>query len=212
MAVSRNGSSGGFSGRNGNVVTYMLNGQWVSRIIGLRTDKPTKPVLAVWQVTKLSADFLKPVKDFIRTGFELETKGTFLNFHNAATEYNRLNAITGEYPDQKIDFTKVLLSKGKMPATPGVSVKAIESGLTFNWDSGFAASGIKANDEVMLLAYEPERKDATFSLYGGKRAEGEANLSIRKRKSPLVLETYISFIAQNRKTISDSIYTGQIIW
>lgn len=212
MAVFKNGSSGGFSGRNGNVITYMLNGQWVSRIIGLRTDKPTKPVLAVWQVTKLAADFLKPVKDFIRTGFELETKGTFLNYHNVAAECNRLNAITGDYPDQRIDFTKVLFSKGKMPVTPGISVKAIKKGLTFSWDPNFSASGIKANDEIMLLAYEPDMKDATFSLYAGKRAEGEASLAIRKRKDPLVLETYISFISQNRKIISDSIYTGQIIW
>lgn len=212
MAVFKNGSSGGFSGRNGNVITYMLNGQWVSRIIGLRTDKPTKPVLAVWQVTKLAADFLKPVKDFIRIGFELETKGTFLNFHNVAAEYNRLNAITGDYHDRRIDFTKVLFSKGKMPATPGINVKGVKKGLTFSWDSSFSASGIKANDEVMLLAYEPDTKDATFSLYAGKRAEGEASLSIRKRKGPLVLETYISFISQNRKIISDSIYTGQIIW
>ncbi|MGY0036432.1 DUF6266 family protein [Pedobacter sp. NJ-S-72] len=113
MAVFRNGSNGSFSGRNGNVITYMLNGQWVSRIIGLRTDKPTKPVLAIWQVTKLCTDFLKPVKDFIMTGFELETKGTFLNYHNAATACNRPNAITGEYPDQQIDFTKVLFSRVK---------------------------------------------------------------------------------------------------
>ncbi|MGY0036431.1 DUF6266 family protein [Pedobacter sp. NJ-S-72] len=91
-------------------------------------------------------------------------------------------------------------------------MKAIKKGLTFNWDSSFAASGIKANDEVMLLAYEPEKKDATFLLYAGKRSEGEASLTIRKRKDPLVLETYISFISQNRKIISDSIYTGQIIW
>lgn len=44
---------------------------------------------------KISTDFLKPVRDFIKTGFELETKGTFLNYHNVAAEYNRLNAITG---------------------------------------------------------------------------------------------------------------------
>ncbi|MBB5645146.1 hypothetical protein [Pedobacter cryoconitis] len=95
MVVFRNGSGSGFSRRNDNVITYMLNGQWVSRIIGLRTYKPIKPVLAVWQVTKLATDFLKPVRDFIKTGFELETKVTFLNYHNVAAEYNRLNAITG---------------------------------------------------------------------------------------------------------------------
>jgi len=64
----------------------------------------------------------------------------------------------------------------------------------------------------MLLAYEPESINATFSIYAGQRAEGETDLSIRKRKTPVILETYISFISLNRKTISDSIYTGQVIW
>jgi len=155
---------------------------------------------------------LKPVKDFIMVGFELEAKRSFLNYHNVASECNRLNAITGIYPHQQIDFTKALFSKGKMPVTPGVQVKAIKKGLTFTWDATFAARRIKTNDQVMLLAYEPESLNATFSIYSGKRADGEADLSIRKRRTPVVLETYISFIAQNRKTISDSIYTGQIIW
>ncbi|MGY0040467.1 hypothetical protein [Pedobacter sp. NJ-S-72] len=51
MAVFKKGSNDGFIGRIGNTVTYMRYGKLEKRTIGLRTDKPTIPVLRSRQVT-----------------------------------------------------------------------------------------------------------------------------------------------------------------
>lgn len=193
-------------------MTYLLYGNLVTRVIGLRTDKPTVPVLRSRQVTALTTALLKPVKTFIAIGFELEGRLESKSYYNVATTYNRLNAISGSYPEQQIDFAKVLFSHGKMPVTPNVSVNRTEKGLIFNWDTGFTAKEINVNDQVMLMAYSPGKPGTVFQLNAGRRNQGEASLSIRKRRKPLVLETYISFISENRKIVSDSIYTGQIIW
>ena len=212
MAVFRNGSNDGSTGRTGNTVTYLRYGKLVKRTIGLRTDKPTVPVLKSRQITALITAFLKPVKGFMAIGFELEGKNNLTSYYTVASSYNRLNAILGSYPDQQIDYTKVLFSQGKMPAIPVAAVNRTEKGLTFNWDASFNAKGINENDQVMLMAYAPGKRGTTFQLNAGRRKEGEARLPIRKRRKPLLLETYISFISENRKSISNSIYTGQVIW
>lgn len=212
MAIFRKGSNDGFIGRIGNTVTYIRYGKLEKRTIGLRTDKPTVPVLRSRQVTALTTALLKTVKPFIAVGFELEGKLEFKSYYNVATSYNRLNAISGTYPKQKIDFTKVLFSHGKMPVTPNVSVNRTEKGLVFNWDASFTAKEVSGNDQVMLMAYSPGKPGTVFQLNAGRRSEGEANLTIRKRKKPLLLETYISFISENRKRVSNSIYAGQVIW
>ena len=40
MAVSKKGNDG-FSGKSGNMVTYMMNGKMVKRQIGVNTKPPT---------------------------------------------------------------------------------------------------------------------------------------------------------------------------
>lgn len=212
MAIFKKGLNDGFIGRIGNTVTYLRYGKLVKRTIGLRTDEPTVPVLRSRQVTALTTALLKPVKSFIAVGFELKGKLELKSYYTVATSYNRLNAISGIYPEQRIDFTKVLFSHGKMPVTPNVSVHRVEKGLIFNWDASFTAEGVNGNDQVMLMAYSPGSSGTVFQLNAGRRSEGEASLSIRKRRKPLLLETYISFISENRKRVSNSIYTGQIIW
>ncbi|MET4140192.1 DUF6266 family protein [Pedobacter sp. UYP1] len=211
MAIFRKGSNDGSTGRTGNTVTYLLYGKLVKRTIGLRTDKPTVPVLISRQVTALTTAFLKPVKGFLTIGFGLEGKLNSKSYYAIASSYNRLYAISGNYPDQQIDFTKVLFSQGKMPVTPGVLVNRAEKGLTFKWDTSFTAKGIHHNDQVMLMAYDPKKRGTQFQLNAGRRSEGEALLSIRKKKKPLLLETYISFISESRKSVSNSVYVGQIL-
>ncbi|MBB6500544.1 DUF6266 family protein [Pedobacter cryoconitis] len=212
MAIFSKGSNDGFTGRIGNTVTYWRYGKLVKRTIGLRTDVPTVPVLRSRQVTALTTALLKPVKSFIAVGFELEGKLELKSYYTVATSYNRLNAISGTYPEQRIDFTKVLFSRGKMPVTPNISVRRTEEGLIFNWDASFTEVGVNGNDQVMLMAYAPGSSGTVFQLNAGRRSEGEASLSIRKRRKPLLLETYISFISENRKRVSNSIYAGQVIW
>lgn len=59
MEISNIGSNDGPTGRSGNRVTYMRLGKLVTRLIGLRTDKPAVPVLRSRQVTALITAFLK---------------------------------------------------------------------------------------------------------------------------------------------------------
>lgn len=199
-------------GKVGNSVIYSLKGQMVQRAIGKSNKPPTIGQLANRQRTYLSNNLLRPVKEFIDIGFNAITKGTTWNAHNAATSYNLLNAVTGAYPDQQIDYPKVLLSRGKMPKPINIAVRLNAAGLEFVWKVDTETKCLKLNDQVMLMAFFSAENDAVYEINGAKRIEGKAVLKLPQYEKPVIMETYISFISANHKRVSDSIYTGQFLW
>lgn len=211
MAVSRKKGES-YKGKIGRTVRYELKGQMVERTIGVSRKAPSAARLPGMQVTAVITQFLKPVVDFVNIGFELETKNTLLSGYNLATSLNRLNAIKGIYPDQEIDFTRAVFSKGKMPVNNQVKVEVTDSGLRFSWDPALLLPGMKSTDQVMIVAYAPERGAAFCLLDGATRKSGNEILNFPRYKGELVLHTYVTFIASNRMSISDSLYLGSFTW
>ena len=211
MASSKRRSDG-FIGRTGNTVVYLLNGKLVKREIGVTTKPPTIPQLASRQITGITAQFLGTIKEFINLGFKQEAERAKKSAYISATSYNRLNAITGAYPDYKIDYSRVLLSKGNKPKTENVKMEPQVEGLRFTWDPSLSDSGKRWTDQVMMMAYLPELNEAVYLLNGARRTEGQDILVMPQFREPVSVETYVSFIAANHKSVSDSIYTGQVLW
>ncbi|WP_158799607.1 DUF6266 family protein [Pedobacter sp. L105] len=212
MAKLKDGMDNGFRGKIDGFVVYELNGQVIKRKIGKRLKPVTLPELANQQSLSLISALLKPVKEFIEIGFELEAKLARKSQHNMACSYNYKNALTGVYPNKYIDYSKVLFSNGKMPATKDVKAYLINHGIEFTWNTDNISNGFKPTDRVLLMAYFPEKKQAVCSIIGAKRKKGVEQLILPLSKKPVIIETYISFIAINYKSISNSIYTGQFIW
>jgi hypothetical protein len=213
MAILKIESNRGFIGRVGNTVTYLLNGQIVKRTIGKSSKEATIPQLSARQKTKIITGFLNPVKEFINIGFEFEARLVQKqSAYNIATSYNWLNALTGEYPDQKVDFSKVLLSRGKMPATNHIDVNVVDNKITFKWDETILNEGTKGSDRVMLLAYLPKENHAISLIGGAERLEGSEHLVVPECYEGVHMETYVSFISADYKSISNSVYTGQVFY
>lgn len=210
MAILNTESNKGFIGRVGNSVIYVLNGQIVKRTIGKSSKKPTIPQLSARQKTTLIARFLNPVKEYINVGFEFEARQMQKKCpYNIATSYNWLNAITGIYPNQEIDYAKILLSSGKMPVTNKISVKVVDNKLEFLWDTACPTELMKDSDRVMLVAYSAQENSALCLIGGAERLEGSTHLVIPENKRSMKFETYVSFISADYKSISNSVYTGQ---
>jgi len=201
-----------FTGRSGNKVTYYLNGTLVERLIGLNTHPPTANQYRCRQATSLISALLRPVKEFVNVGYEFEGKAAMKVPYHLATSYHYSHAITGEYPEQRINYAKVLFSKGSMPLTEEVRAELISTGIKFSWAPLPTLDGHNKTDIVMLMAYESVKKEGFFSLGGPIRSAGTAAMSFQGIKRKLVLETYICFMSANRKSISNSQYTGQLIW
>lgn len=92
-----------------------------------------------------------------------------------------------------------------MPLVSNAQVRKIENRFEFTWDAAILAAGVKETDQVMLMVYIPERKVGKYLINAGKRVDAKAQLIIPFSTIPLMVETYISFISEDHKSISDSV-------
>ena len=102
MGKISQGVLGGFSGKVGNVVGGSWKGVDYMRIKPAHVANPRTPA-QVGQRTKFSLvlDFLKPMTDFLRVGFQMYASK--MTQFNSAMSYNLQNAITGIQPDFEIE-------------------------------------------------------------------------------------------------------------
>jgi hypothetical protein len=211
MATAKKGSTDGYTGRVGNTVTYELNGQMVKREIGVIVKKPSIAQLANQQRTKLCSEFLRMIQEFTEVGFKLQVPNPYDNTWNAATSYNKRFAIKGIYPHQEIDYSNVLLSLGDMPLVSGAQVQGVAEGLAFTWDTN-TIDGMRWNDQLLVMAYLPDRHDGHYRMSVVTRDQGRYILTLPRYAKPTVMETYLSFISANHKSVMTSIYLGQVTW
>lgn len=212
MARLPEGFDGGMNGRLGNIVYYKNKwGNMVARTIGVKTGSRGGE-LANQQGTALITELLKPVKQFIKIGFQDIPPGKEWNYHNYASSVNKLNAIKGKYPNQEVDYTKVVFAIGDMPLPVNAQVTLKDSVLEFTWDADLDREGNYSRDEVMLMAYFPESLKAIFLTSGARRGTEREVLPLPRFSKPMVVETYLAFIGDDRKTMSNTVYTGQLIW
>jgi len=71
---------------------------------------------------------------------------------------------------------------------------------------------MKANDHIMLIAYLPEKRGAFCQLDGAYRKVGLEEISLPRYHEKVTVHTYTAFIASDRESISDSVYTGTLLW
>ncbi len=210
MAISKSGHLGPSSGKIGNVVFYMLNGQQVSRSIGL-PGKPTKAQLANRQAMKVTMNLLRPMLEFIKPGFELKAKGTTCNSFNLATSYNKKHALKGEYPNISVDYSKVLLSSGSLPSTEKTSLVKTKEGLNIKWAAAKAAAGAFNDDIVMVVLRFPSGDYSKSYLNAAKREDGKCFIPVPDKEllnGPI--EAYMCFKSADGERISDSVYLGNL--
>lgn len=209
MAVQKNGLT---IGRVGDTVTYLLNGELVTRRIGITDKKPTKPQLTFRQKTRILNTFLRKITEFINVGFERDGLRLRKSAYALAFGYNLVHAFKGTYPKVAIEFKNVKLAAGDMPEVSDVVVEVVSEGLKFSWNAESKDFGTHWTDQVMLMAYFPKLKKAMYITGGVNRNIGSCVLPLYQTSHGHIAETYIAFISNDRRSISNSIYTGQWFW
>lgn len=209
MAVQKNGV---LNGKLGPTVSYYLNGELVTRTIGFTVKKPTKPQLTFRQKTRILNALYKKIGDFINVGFELEGLRKNKRAYALAFGHNIVNAFRGIHPKVSIEYKNLKLTSGNMPEVSDITVEVVNEGFKFSWNPETKDQGMHWTDQVMLMAYFPELKKAMFITAGANRDIGTCLLPLYETSHGHIAETYISFISSDRRSISNSIYTGQCFW
>lgn len=156
--------------------------------------------------------FLSSINHFIKKGYELEAKKKFSRTHNLARSYNNPKALKGKYPNLEIDYSKVILSVGDMPQARFMSAGLHREGIIFKWDTELPEPECVPGDQVMLMAYFPEKEYGIYTLNGEKRHKGEHLLHLPASILAAEVHTYLSFISADHRSITNSNYLGQFTW
>jgi hypothetical protein len=207
MGKASNGILGAVRGKVNNLVFYSLNGQDIVRTIG-NNKKSVASVARKAQNDSMALlmRFFSKTKPFIKAGFKNEAIGTIYNYHNLATSYNKVHAINIVENVPQIDYTRILLSRGKalMPKDPILNKTG--DGLSISWTVEKDLPWTTNQDQTMLLAYFPEVNEAIFDLAGAKRRDGTAQLTLPPAFRELELETYLAFVSEDRESVSNSMH------
>ena len=210
MAKCYSGPYGHPSGKIGKLVFYMLNGQPICRLVG-RAGKPTINQLANRQGMSVTMALLKPMSEFINMSFKLEAEGTVKNPHNLATSYNKKHALTGQYPDIKVDYSKVVLSKGSLEMAKDLKISKGEKGINLSWDTAVTPNNGRYDDILMVMLSHPEQENASSFLNVARREEGGCFIPLySERLMNGQMEVYVCFKSANGESISDSAYAGNL--
>ncbi|ALL06869.1 hypothetical protein AQ505_16070 [Pedobacter sp. PACM 27299] len=145
---------------------------------------------------------------FIKLGYGLQAKGTVYNAHNLATSYHKKQTLKGEYPNIKVDYSKVKLSQGVMLETADLKISKVTGGLEISWDPSYNED-LQPNDSVMVMLCSETGADKEY-LNIAIRSKGKCFITLREEVLNQQIEPYIAFISADGTRVSDSVYLGNL--
>jgi hypothetical protein len=150
--------------------------------------------------------FLGPIIPFLN-----ETKKTAeldLTGYNKAFSYNVKNAITGTYPDLKIDFSMVLLSRGDLPNVKSPEAESLSPGeILCRWTDNSGTGLAAPDDKVFLAVHFPENGSWMNKLDITKRSAGSLVFDVTDFRG-ITVQIYLGLISADETEVSDSFYVG----
>lgn len=210
MGRAKNGILGAVSGKVGNLIFYISQSEARVRTAGKRQAALTAAELINTSKMAVLMNFFKYIKPFIKLGFGTNLQNSKQNYHNAATSYNKKNALILIDNKVQLAYDRIRVSSGTGLEPEQPSVKLIENELQFSWTHNEALNWEAGLDQVMMMAFFPEENMAVTEPAGAKRRTGHYSLLLPTMLAGKRMELYISFIAQDRQRVSNSIYLGRL--
>ena len=209
MGTLLNGINGPVIGKVGPVVGYMWKNKAVVRIKAGKSKKPLSPLQkqqhAKFSLMNYFLNQLKPLLN-ITYGHLVENMMGF----NKAFSYNVKNAITLNKPELTVDYARVMLGRGDLTNVMSAAVTpSLEKLLTFNWTDNSGTGSAKSTDQVFVAVYSEEENTWIYGLNLATRNTEHCTLDA-SRLSSKALQTYIGFIADDGKDVTDTLYTGMV--
>lgn len=160
---------------------------------------------------KLVGDFVKMMAGLFNVTYT-DIKGGMTGSNSALAQIMS-NAVTGIYPDLKLDYSKVSIAQGRLPVGDFTPATADATGmLTFNWsdDSASSIGSAKPDDKAIVVAWCEENQHGNYSIGPALRSDKQATLSVQSFKGKTV-HTWLAFISASDKHTSRSVYTGSVL-
>ena len=157
----------------------------------------------------LTMRFLSPLKSIIGKGYG-NGKATKTPLAQCKA-YHTKHAITGTYPDLEIDYSKVVLTTGRLCSVGNIEMFSNrKSCIDFSWTDRCAYM-CNQTDQAILVAYNPSQHRHEYLRTNSTRSDECATLEVPLGFSGQKVHCWIIFISANGKEFSISRYLGSVI-
>ena len=210
MAKFNDGIHGPFHGKVGKVVGATWKGiPYMRSAPKPRTSPPGKMEMANRKKWALSQSWLQPITQFVQIGwkgYSLKSEGFI-----AAKSYLLKNAFEVVADDVVINPALAKLSSGELPLPTTIKATQKENGVVqFSWDKKYDHEKAHGGDQILMLAYNVEKKAVEYDLVGHTRKTGSDILELPDDE-PGTYHLYAAFISYDRTRQSDSVYLGSVV-
>ena len=205
MAILKNGIEGAFSGKIGTAVGTTWRGL---NIIRSRPKPPTQfseKQRANQMKMKVAQDFLRRMVEPIRIGFRDDT--IVPTAYNIGLSFLKRHALTGDYPDIRVDFPAVKVAQGVLALPDDLQIETEGSQLIFSW-SASAGGNARHDDQLMIVLWNDANKTSQYSLQA-YRSAGQFNW--QPGFAFAGAHVWAAFIRQDRSMQSESRYLGELV-
>lgn len=153
MATYSKGANGTFSGKVGSVVGSSWRSVDYLRSLPKKSTKAaTNEQIAQRARFALAPQYLRPIKDILNIGYK-DKQLNKISGYNAAVKVFLTQAITGDYPNFVIDFSKIVISKGSLSVFHNLSATLQGNDLVLNWQSILNRYNAFADDLLILILF-----------------------------------------------------------
>jgi hypothetical protein len=215
MARVKSGAAGEFKGTFKDAVLAKWNGLLISKSL---PDKSSKPAVLSQLMQRaqfgLMTSFIGKIGDTIELGFK-NTKGA-LTAYNAALKKNLFIAVTGVYPDYKVDYAKFQFSDGNGMQIDGPSEIAhtavVNKRTTISWAAEEAIRpGTLGTDVLRVIFYNETGKFSMIHAVAAERSKLTATVRLPFEDAADVVYGWAMFVSADGKLLSRSVYLGKIL-
>jgi hypothetical protein len=209
MARIEESMHGAFRGKVGKLVGGKWNGIDYVRSLGPRRNGPATPGQQQHRAKMaIVVGFARTIKRVVGIGFR--DVAFRMSGYNAAVRHVMNHAITGEAPDFRINYSKVMVCLGEGEGPIGASASSpVKETVTFSWSVRNITGAVKPDDKAILVAYCEAFNVSAYTIQGPARNTGTGSLELPDFSGQKV-HTWLAFVSADGKTVFRSTYTGEV--
>ncbi len=210
MGKIKQGILGGFSGKVGTVVGSSWKGVAYMRGKAEHVNNPqTAGQLAQRAKMELAHTYLKPAIPYLNLGLRDVAKNR--SPFNYAVSHFVKNAISGDYPDFTIDYSKIILSHGPLIPVVMTKVECYGPNVSFLWKVNSESSNADEYDIIMAFVINKDKAEVYYDMELAYRADMSTQAHLPDSWLNDHIEVYYSMASEDYKLISNSFYLGEFI-
>jgi len=209
MGTYNKGILGAFSGKVGPVVGASWRGKEVMRSLPKKSNRVVTS-LQQQQRQKFAMvnDFLGGIQPVIKRYYGNDSG--IKTRRNQAMSYLMREALVFNNPDFEWDYSKVLISRGDLTSFENATLDVAAGAISVTWTDNSNQGEALANDQLVLVVYEPVSKAVVYSLAAGERADETAALAMPSNLDGAEVQVWATFVAADEKLFATSLYLGSI--